>query len=247
MTVITVVLEDAVGFLETLRSVHDQAYQAQHVVIDGGSRSPEMRSALKQAVELGAHVTSEPDAGAYDAMNKGLEIASNDAVSFLNAGDSFKNSDSLSQLATLVKNATCGYGAVQLESAQGARTYRFRPFRRALLKFGIRWVPHPSSVVRREALLRAGGFGRDYGHAADQAVFLRLSLETMPSITSQVITRFPLGGKSTQGSRETDEQFHKIRVDLGEPLFHSARFDASLAKGLATGRRAVRHLRHRSN
>lgn len=82
----------------TLQSVSTQTYpHVEHILIDGASKD----GTLRVAQELGGHLDkliSEPDGGLYDAMNKGLELATGDYVCFLNAGDKLHTPDTLERI-----------------------------------------------------------------------------------------------------------------------------------------------------
>jgi glycosyltransferase involved in cell wall biosynthesis len=240
LSVVTVVKEDAIGLRATMRSVARQAGNYQHVIVDGGSTSTEMLRALDEARRLGLTVVSEPDDGCYDAMNKGAALATGDCLAFLNAGDEYVGQVAVDQLLALGERAMWGFGAVQISGASGTRVYRFSPYRRLIHRLGIGWVPHPSSVIQRELFVESGGFQPTFGHAADQALFLSISKVLEPATTREVISRFRLGGISSQNIGSADVEFHHMRIAGSEPLFGSAAADAVAARGLALGRRVVR-------
>ncbi len=98
-SVITVVYNDAVNLYKTITSVSQQDYPyVQFIVIDGGSTDDTLRviRANEQVITLWQ---SEKDKGIYDAMNKGLTLATGDYVNFLNAGDTFYNPHVLTRVA----------------------------------------------------------------------------------------------------------------------------------------------------
>ena len=83
---------------DTLQSVITQSYHhVEYIVIDGNSTDGTL-SIIRRYQERIAHVVSEPDRGLYDAMNKGLRLATGDYVCFLNAGDCFHEDDTLQQM-----------------------------------------------------------------------------------------------------------------------------------------------------
>ncbi|WP_288318025.1 glycosyltransferase family 2 protein [Xylanibacter caecicola] len=106
-TIITVTYNAADVFKRTADSVLAQKYPyVEHLIIDGAStdRTLEMAGVYKMcsdATVIGHTVIikSEPDKGLYDAMNKGLDMATGHYVCFLNAGDFFPDSDTLGTVA----------------------------------------------------------------------------------------------------------------------------------------------------
>jgi len=89
LTIITVTFNDSIGLEQTIKSVYMQYMdQIEYIIIDGGSND-NTHSILNKYKKLISYWISEPDKGIYDAMNKGIKIASGDALLFLNAGDVF--------------------------------------------------------------------------------------------------------------------------------------------------------------
>lgn len=89
LSVITVVYNDAQNIEKTINSVLSQTYKKiEYIIIDGASKdgTPEIIEKYKDKI---SQFVSEPDKGLYDAMNKGLKIATGDYVCFLNSGDLF--------------------------------------------------------------------------------------------------------------------------------------------------------------
>ncbi len=81
----------------TMRSVAEQTFRDyEHIIIDGASSDNTLEIARKYE---GTRILSEPDRGLYDAMNKGLRMATGDYLIFLNAGDAFRNSEVLARYA----------------------------------------------------------------------------------------------------------------------------------------------------
>lgn len=91
---------NAAGVIEpTLKSVLEQTYSNyEYLLIDGGSTDGTVEKAKASGIEF-AHIVSERDNGLYDAMNKGMKLASGDYLCFLNAGDSFYSPQTLQTIA----------------------------------------------------------------------------------------------------------------------------------------------------
>ena len=113
-TIITCTYQAEKEVERTLRSVLKQTYKdVEHLIVDGASTDATLRLAQAYVTESQAQnnghqvmVTSEPDKGLYDAMNKGLKHATGDYVLFLNAGDTFPSESTLTQVAASAERAS---------------------------------------------------------------------------------------------------------------------------------------------
>ncbi len=113
-TIITCTYQAEKELERTLRSVLEQTYKdVEHLIVDGASTDATLPLAQTYVIESQAQnnghkvmVTSEPDKGLYDAMNKGLKHATGDYVLFLNAGDTFPSESTLTQVAASAERAS---------------------------------------------------------------------------------------------------------------------------------------------
>ena len=97
-SVITVTYNAEAVLEDTIQSVISQTYRhVEYIIVDGASKDKTL-SIIDRYKDHIAKVTSEPDKGLYDAMNKGIRLATGDYLCFLNAGDSFHEDDTLQQM-----------------------------------------------------------------------------------------------------------------------------------------------------
>lgn len=97
-SIITVCRNAADTIEDTLQSVTSQSYHhVEYIIIDGASTDGTL-AVIERYRECIARVVSEPDGGLYDAMNKGLRLATGDYVCFLNAGDRLHEGDTLARM-----------------------------------------------------------------------------------------------------------------------------------------------------
>ena len=189
----------------------EQSHQdVEHIVIDGGS-TDETCALVRR---YGARVTSllsEPDNGIYDAMNKGLAMATGHVVGFLNSDDAYASSNVLAQVAQAIgheDNLDAVFGDVVFFDAARpdrlVRRYRSNRFRPALLGWG--WMPaHPALFVLHGIFERVGNFRTDFRIAGDYEWIARafgkgtLRYQHLP----EVLVRMQTGGVSTGGWRNT--------------------------------------------
>jgi hypothetical protein len=150
--------------------------------------------------------------GIYEAMNLGIENSNQDFLFFLNGGDELINLKGLCKLVNKMKHSTWGYGGLIITKSLGTfnREYTFKPYVQVLHRLGIKYVPHPSSIVRRSTILKMGGFNTAFRVAADQELFIRLSLLERPIIIKDNISNFFLGGESSRLQNQIMNDFKKI-------------------------------------
>ena len=114
VTVITVTLNDTEALEETIQSVKSQSYHnINHVIVDGGSVDGSQQLIKSHMIGEDKWI-SEPDKGIYDAMNKGVSMATGQWVNFLNAGDKYTGSDIVEQIVShILDEDDLVYGATR--------------------------------------------------------------------------------------------------------------------------------------
>lgn len=104
-SIITVTYNAEKVLEDTIQSVIAQTYHhVEYLIIDGASKDGTMAIANKYRQHIHT-LLSEPDKGLYDAMNKGLQLATGHYVCFLNAGDTLHNSDTLAQMVHSIQGS----------------------------------------------------------------------------------------------------------------------------------------------
>ncbi len=121
ISIITVIYNAEKYIEETMQSVFNQTYKnIEYIIIDGGStdKSMEIVNKYKERIDI---IMSESDKGIYDAMNKGIKLASGDIINLLNAGDLYSNDECVSIVMQLFNNSTtsCVYGKARVICEDG--------------------------------------------------------------------------------------------------------------------------------
>lgn len=236
VSIITVVFNAKEHLAKTMESVRAQKARYPHIeyiVVDGASKDGTVEL-IAQNADLVSRMVSEPDRGIYDAMNKGLKMATGDYVWFLNAGDFIYSDRFLADMfakdvrsdATPDGWADVYYGQTQLVDSDwkpaGMRRLRaperLTPgsFRMGML------VCHQSVLVRREL---AGPYEMRYKCSADYNWVLQaLKKARRIANTHQTVSCYLKGGKSRKMLvLSWRERFRIMRLNFGLPstlFFH---------------------------
>ena len=205
ISIITVCYNSAQTIGDTLRSVRDQIFgNIEHIVVDGLSKD----NTLSVIATEGAHVTklvSEADKGIYDAMNKGIALATGEIIGFINADDFYASPDALAKVAAAFSdpNVEACYGDLcyvsQVDTSVLVRYWKSSEFHSGAFESG--WCPpHPTFFVRRDVYQRLGGFDLSYKIAADVELMMRF-LEVRKIRTKYipaVLVKMRMGGTTNK-------------------------------------------------
>ncbi|MCM1518761.1 MAG: glycosyltransferase [Pseudoflavonifractor sp.] len=183
ISVITVTLNDAATIDGTIRSVAEQIYSdVEHIIIDGMSADGTDRIVEEWRERRPGHirVVREPDSGIYNAINKGIALATGDVVGLLHGNDRLSSPDVLERVARCLDETRAAYLYGDLHytrprSDKVVRRYSSRRFDPSLLRVGIA-PPHPTLYMRRPLFDTIGTYKEDYLIAADFDMFVRLML-----------------------------------------------------------------------
>lgn len=173
LSIITVNYNHRGGLEKTLKSVFSQFYRDfEYIVVDGGSTDGSValladfadNADLKNVFQY----VSEPDKGTYDAMNKGLAMATGDYVLFLNSGDVLASSHVLSDVFSQDHCADLIVGRqYQMRGHRKCTAHRIAA-KEVNKQFLIsNTLPHQATFIRRELLLQSGGYDLSYNIVAD--------------------------------------------------------------------------------
>lgn len=195
------------------------------IVIDGASQD-ETLNILKNFDDRISHLVSEPDEGIYDALNKGISLATGDVVGFLHADDLFASESVLEKISLAFQNPAVDavYGDlvyVKKENAdQIVRYWRSGEFSVQKLRHG--WMPpHPTLYLRKSLYDQLGYFDTSYRIAADYDFMLRLLSKKNINVVyiPEILVKMRLGGASNrslknvmQKSREDFKALRKNKI-----------------------------------
>ncbi len=236
ISVITVCWNAAATIDATCASVDEQTHpEVEHLVIDGQSTDDTLEIVARRP-NPGRKVNSEADDGLYDAMNKGLALATGDVVVFLNADDRYCSPTVLAAVhdAFLETSADAVYAdidmVVQSEPVRVQRRWKTGHFSHWKVLLGWQ-IPHPALFVKRASLQRLGEFNSNYAIAADYDLMLRLVKQ--PGVRlhylQRTVVEMAVGGVSTSGLHSTWRGYLES-VDVLKPHVGLAAYVVALVK-----------------
>ena len=185
-----------------------QGADFEYIVIDGASADSTL-SIVKEFEPLFSgrmKTLSEPDRGMYDALNKGVSLATGDVVGILNADDLLENPSTLSLVASSFDPSIDAVYAdvrfVRDDLLTAVRHYGARHWRPWQLRWG-KMPPHPSIYIRRELFERLGPYKTGYEIAADYELAVRYFLKNRirARYIPATLVKMRMGGKSTRSWR----------------------------------------------
>lgn len=211
ISIVTICFNCEETIRDTIESVLSQSHtDTEYIIVDGLSTDSTM-GIVNQYKNRISSIISEPDEGIYDAMNKGINAASGEIVSILNADDFFEDAHVLKQVVEAFekhKNADMVFGDVVFSAVENlkkiVRYYSSKNFRRWKLRFG--WMPpHPATFIKRKVYLKYGLFKLGYKIAADYEMFVRLLYVKQLNYCriDSILVRMRIGGVSTSGLRNS--------------------------------------------
>lgn len=214
LSVITVTLNCAETIEKTIKSVlHQKNDEIEYIIIDGGSIDGTKDIIKKYDSEI-TYWVSEPDNGIYDAMNKGISIASGEWISFINGNDWYEK-NVFKDVKNIAKNCkeSIIYGWVNLVSDGEIKGYLgiSHEVDTEELHFHNLYC-HQGLFLRRQLFSLIGNFDTNYKVYADYDWILKAhELGYVPYLLNKTVANFTMGGISQSGVGLVEEQIIKIR------------------------------------
>lgn len=234
ISIVTITYNAEAVLQRTLDSVSSQTYRdIEHLIIDGASKDGTMDLVSRYKVRdlpYEVRAVSEPDKGIYDAMNKGLRLATGEYIVFLNAGDTLHDEKTLDMVASSLQPAANSqqpaviYGDTNMVDDEGhflrkrhlsvPDNLTWRSFKQGML------VCHQAFYARLD-IARDIPYDLQYRHSADVDWCIRVMKEAgrrhLPLVRVQgVVADFLDGGDSSKNHRASlRERFHVMRRHYG--------------------------------
>ena len=231
ISIITVCYNAEKTIRDAIESVLGQAYpNLDYLIVDGGSNDGTL-AIIQQYVGRLRYV-SKRDRGIYDAMNKGIAMATGEVIGTLNADDVYEDAYVLGRVAEVFTDSTvdaCFADLVYVRQNDTSRVVRYwksSDYRGGLFKSG--WVPaHPTFFTRKGIYERHGQFNLDYRIAGDFELMFRLIElnQIRTKYIPRVLVRMRLGGESNKSLanlvRQNREIWTALKGSYPELSWHS--------------------------
>lgn len=209
ISIITATYNSATHVASCIESVYSQTYSnIEHIIVDGASKdnTVEIVKAIPNRV---TKLISEPDKGIYDAMNKGIRLATGDIVGILNSDDFYASNTIIETIVKVFQEANVEsvFGNLDFVAANEidkvVRHWKSTPFIQGSFSKG--WhPPHPTFFVKKEVYEKYGVFNTSLDVSADFELMLRMLERHQIStfFVDETIVKMRYGGESTGSLRK---------------------------------------------
>jgi glycosyltransferase len=255
VSIITVTMNSEKYLADCINSVRRQNHKdIEHIIIDGKSTDRTIPIILQNLNHISCWV-SETDRGMYDAINKGLQMATGDIVGILNSDDMFASADAVKSIVDCFETTDTDsvYGdLVYVDAVNTQKVIRYWKgvsYKRSRFRYG--WMPaHPTFYVRRELIPQFGLYENHYYTAADYEFMARyLFLHKVSSrYIDTMLVKMRNGGISNENLksrlRANRRDFLAMKknkipfsffVSILKPLIKLPQFNSYYAKQYALG------------
>lgn len=205
VSIITPVFNNVNTVEHCIKSVLSQSFNnIEYIIVDGGSTDGTL-DIIKKYQNRVSFFISEPDNGIYDALNKGLKLATGDIIGILHSDDFYDNDEVVRKVASFFEthNINTCYGDLCYVSRNNPekiiRYWRSGEFNIENFKKG--WMPpHPTFFVKREVYNKFGAFDLSYKISSDYELMVRFLYANTVSAgyIPELLVRMRMGGKSNK-------------------------------------------------
>lgn len=219
VSIVTICYNNEKDIRPTIESVVNQTYtNIEYIVIDGASKDDSLKI-INEYQDKISKIVSEPDKNLYDAINKGIKMATGDVVGMIHAGDRIHDNDVIKDIADFFErnNPDIIYGHSKIVDEQGKvkRVNKSPEFS----KFNVRtgWMPsHQSIYIRRELFEKLGEYDLSLHPVSDYEWFIRYftASDLIIKRLNRFIVTFSLGGVSTSSYKGYFDEAKKELIRL---------------------------------
>lgn len=206
VSIITVCFNSEATIRDTFNSINNQTYKnIEHIIVDGASTDATVKIVNECAGTSNLKIISEKDNGIYDAMNKGIKMATGDIISILNSDDVFNNNNVLEDVVAAFKasEAAIIYGDLYYVSKNDInkiiRYWKSSAYKEHAFLKG--WhPPHPTLFIKKEVYNKYGLFDKSLTISSDFELMLRFieKLKVKTLYINKVLVRMRVGGISNK-------------------------------------------------
>ncbi|MBE6748166.1 MAG: glycosyltransferase [Ruminococcaceae bacterium] len=217
----------------TLESVLNQTYQNyEYIIVDGKSTDNTLSIIEKYKEKFGdkLQVVSEKDSGIYDAMNKGINLATGELIGIVNSDD-FYELDALENIVKEYNNEKYAVFYGMMRTIENNKESSIVIYNHEFVK--KKMITHPTCFVTKKLYSDLGAYSLEYKSSSDYDFMLRVSQnkEVVFKPIYKVVSNFELGGISSTvvGEKESLEILKKYNI-ISTKKYYFKKFYLSLAK-----------------
>lgn len=222
ISIITICYNDIKGLEKTIKSIiHQTQTQYEFIVIDGGSTDGS-KELIERNSEKIDYWVSEPDAGVYNAMNKGIKAATGDFVIFMNSGDTFYENTVLEKVTPLLVDDFDIYYGDNYKVKPNSKRKKTYPEKLSFSFFYNSCINHQSTFIRRQLFFDYFLYNEKFKIVADWEFFIyTICIENRPSkYLKMTICNYDFTGISSNAeNRSIADLEKKIVFDKYFPHF----------------------------
>lgn len=207
VSIITVVRDRKDTIMDCINSVLSQTYpDIEYIVVDGSSSDGTIEKIQGYGDKI-AHFISEPDEGLYDALNKGIKMASGEVIGILHSDDLFCDRLVVSDMVSKIKEsgAELCFSDLVIVDQSGKKIFRYymaHYFKQWLFRIG--WLPpHPTCFIKKSLFQEFGLYSTKYNGAGDFDFLVRIfyGREIKWAYINRITVKMKHGGMSNSGWR----------------------------------------------
>ena len=226
VSIITSCYNRAATIRSAIESVLAQDYNdIEFIVVDGSSTDGSL-DIIREYADRISIIISEPDHGMYEAINKGIRVATGEIIGLLHSDDFFYDNGVIGRIVKRIKrtHADFLYGDGLFvnpdDTNKVVRNWIGGGYRLWKVRHG--WLPlHPTCYIRRDVMMRQGLYNESYKIAADSDLLVRYLLTGGLTVTylNEYIVRMRMGGLSTDSAKRKKMWEEDIRVYVSHGLW----------------------------
>ena len=226
VSIITSCYNRAATIRSAIESVLAQDYNdIEFIVVDGSSTDGSL-DIIREYVDRISIIISEPDHGMYEAINKGIRVATGEIIGLLHSDDFFYDNGVIGRIVKRIKRTHAdfldgdGLFVNPDNTNKVVRNWIGGGYRLWKVRHG--WLPlHPTCYIRRDVMMRLGLYNESYKIAADSDLLVRYLLTGGLTVTylNEYIVRMRMGGLSTDSAKRKKMWEEDIRVYVSHGLW----------------------------
>lgn len=233
---------DYSGLISTLESLNPLVDDLpQIILILSGYNETDLEKVNSKFNSLRISLVHVSPQGIYSAQNLGLSRVKNRLVLFLNGGDLLANQLGLHHLVNQIGDSSWGYGEIDIAEVNSivSKRYSFN-YSKLFHRLGLKYVPHPATVIDAKNAIKYGGFDESYTSAADHKLLLTFSKESNPIVIKDLISTFYRGGASSRSQSEIVADCKSVSRELFGYFFRNRLLDSLIWSAVLIIRRILK-------